>query len=353
MGLDVNVKNNSGLTPLHYAAMNYFSRYSNLDIVGMLIEKGADVNAKDQGGNAPIHTPANNCNFEMVQLLIAKGAEVNAQNGEGQTPLHLTSSNGQFECVNLLLENGADISAKTKDGQTAADLARKNGHVELADGLDKVVGNSSEEKPEEKPVDATGGVELNDSAQDMGPITTSGGEEAPLDVVQLSIKSDGKVLTFAATLNDPPGRFATSPVTAYIDTDNNPATGAKIGSNGPSGFEYEAELSMCIKYSDGMEACSGGSTDGKPTERHGAVDLAMLTGESNYDSKEDVVDSMGFPGRKASVKVPVNGKVVEAPIEYADLKVKPGQTIRILARETGGSPTDGDGYFPIVLLTLK
>lgn len=79
----------------------------------------------------------------------------------------------------------------------------------------------------------------------------------------------------------------------------------------------------------------------------------MFKGESNFAAKEDVVDSMGFPGSKAAVQVPVNGKMVEAPIDYADLKVKSGQTIRILARETGGSATDGEGYFPIVLLTLK
>lgn len=136
-GADINVINNPGLTPLHYAAMNYFSRYSNLDIVVMLIEKGADVNAKGNGGDRPIHTPALNCNFEMLRLLIEKGADVNATNDKGETALHVTSSNGSFECVNLLLEKGADVKAKTNDGKTASDLARNNGHIELADGLDE------------------------------------------------------------------------------------------------------------------------------------------------------------------------------------------------------------------------
>jgi len=35
-----------------------------------------------------------------------------------------------------------------------------------------------------------------------------------------------------------------------------------------------------------------------------------------------------------------------------DLKVKPGQTIRILVREASSS-TDLPGYFPEILLTLK
>lgn len=142
-GAEVKVKNNAGLTPLHYAAMNYFSRHANLDIAVMLIEKGADVNAKDSSGNTPLHTPALNCNYEMVRLLIEKGADVNAKNDEGETALHVTSGNGSFECVNLLYDNGADVTAKTKEGKTAGDLARKNGHTELADALDKVM----KEKP--------------------------------------------------------------------------------------------------------------------------------------------------------------------------------------------------------------
>jgi len=205
---------------------------------------------------------------------------------------------------------------------------------------------------EAKPVKAAGAVELKDAAGDMGSITTSDGEEPPLDIVLLAIKSDGKRITFAATLKDNPGRFATAPVTAYIDSDNNLSTGVKLGFEGPTGFEYKAEISLCIKYDGGGEACSG-AAGSKPTARYGAVNLDLFKGKSNYDEKETVVDSMGFPGSKASVKVPVTAKVVEASFEYADLKVKPGQTIRILAQETGGSATDGDGYFPVVLLTLK
>jgi len=207
--------------------------------------------------------------------------------------------------------------------------------------------------PQEKPMKATGSIELKDAAGDMNPITTSEGEEAPLDVVLLAIKSDGKRITFAATLNDPPGRFASSAVTLYIDADNTAVTGVKLGFEGPTGFEYKAELDMCIKYSDGSEACSGGSTKGKPTERYGAVDLSRFKGKSNYDEKETVVDAMGFPGSKAAVQTPMTGKVVEGSIEYADIKAKPGQTLRILAQETGGSPKEGDGSFPIILLTLK
>jgi hypothetical protein len=203
------------------------------------------------------------------------------------------------------------------------------------------------------PVKAVGSVELKDAAGDMDPITTSSGKEPPLDVVNLAIRSDGSRLTLAATLAGPPGAFATAPIRLYIDTDNNPATGIKGFAGRPGGFEYKADLAMCIKYSDKSEACAGGSTKAKPTERYAAVELDKFKGADEYSGSDTVLDAMGFPGKKAAVKVPVTGNVVSASIDYADLGVKPGQTIRLLAREAGGSPKDGDGSFPIVLLTLK
>ena len=203
------------------------------------------------------------------------------------------------------------------------------------------------------PIKATGSIELKDAAGDMDPITTSEGEEPPVDVVALSIASDGNRLTFAATVEGPLGGFATPVVTTYIDVDNNPATGTQGRDDKPGGFEYKAKLCLCIKYSDGATACEGGSVKGKPTERWAAMDLERFKGDSEYGESETVVDSMGFFGKKASPKVPVAGQVVQCTLDYADLQLKPGQTVRLLAKERGGAPKDGDGSFPIVILTLK
>jgi hypothetical protein len=110
---------------------------------------------------------------------------------------------------------------------------------------------------------------------------------------------------------------------------------------------------MCIAFDDKTKACAGGSDKGKPTERWGAIDLARFTGDSESGATETIVDALGFPGEKPSVKVPTVGQTVESSVEYADLKVKSGQVIRLLAKQTGGQPKNGDGSFPIVLLTLK
>jgi hypothetical protein len=202
---------------------------------------------------------------------------------------------------------------------------------------------------------AAGSIELTDPAGDVEPLHSSGDKDYPgYDVVKLTLASDGKTLAISATLHDAPGLFASDVLELFFDTDNKAATGAQMTFPEIGGFEYKAELDACIDYSDKSAACVGGSSNPKvkATAHYGALDLSRYTGKGPYD-KEDVVDALGFPGRKASAKTPIGPDlVVRGTIDYADLKVKPGQTIRILVREASSS-TDLAGYFPEILLTLK
>ena len=198
---------------------------------------------------------------------------------------------------------------------------------------------------------ATGKIELTDPAGDVQPIHSSSGDYPGLDVVNLAVASDGKQITFTATLKDPPGAFASEVLTIHIDTDNKPATGMKMTFPELGGFEYRAELDACADYSDKSSACVGGSTKAKPTSHWAAINLDRFKGKGEYD-RDTVVDNMGFPGRKASAKVPITAKVVTGSIDYADLNVKSGQTIRLLINEAsaGGNL---DAYFPEIQLKLQ
>jgi len=202
---------------------------------------------------------------------------------------------------------------------------------------------------------AVGSIELTDPVGDVEPIHSSGNKDYPgYDVVKLALATDGKTLAVSATLHDPPGLFASDVLELFFDTDNRAATGAQMVFPKIGGFEYRAQLDACIDFSDKSSACIGGTSDAKAkaTARYGAIDLSRYIGKGPYD-KEDVVDALGFPGRKASAKTPIGPDlVVRGTIDYADLKVKPGQTIRILVREAS-SKTDLAGYFPEILLTLK
>jgi len=126
-GADVNVKDDSGLTPLHYAGGK--------EIAEILIAEGADVNAKSDGsGVTPLHFAADRGHTEVVELLITAGADVNAKNTFSVTPLHSAASEGHKEVGELLIAEGADVNVTSilgtpldqAEGETA-DLLRKHG----------------------------------------------------------------------------------------------------------------------------------------------------------------------------------------------------------------------------------
>jgi hypothetical protein len=127
----------------------------------------------------------------------------------------------------------------------------------------------------------------------------------------------------------------------YIDVDNNESTGIKRYTDSARGFEYRADLYMCIYYEGGGTACAGRITNAKPTDQVGAMEITRFKGDSEF-LDEDIVLS-----RLKSLTKPVPGQVIEASFDYAVISVKSGQVIR-LCIDTGNN-----GVFPVVLLTLK
>ena len=130
---DVNAKDDYGRTPLHWAAYE-----KNLEIIQLLIEKGADVNAIDNDGNTPLQSAVNSGNLEIAKLLLKHGAEVNAIDIRGRTPLHRAIIKGHLATAQLLIANGADVTAKDKYGYTPFDRAVQSGNLELAKLLEIV-----------------------------------------------------------------------------------------------------------------------------------------------------------------------------------------------------------------------
>jgi ankyrin repeat protein len=139
-GVDVNAESRRGDTALHFAA-----GAGNLAMVKLLLTKGANVNAATQesiqvrkgpiGLNhltaliyaAPYGTP------ELVGTLIDAGAQVNAKDIRDMTPLMLavSSETQSPEVVRLLLAKGADVKAKSVLGETSLDWAKKFGNPEV------------------------------------------------------------------------------------------------------------------------------------------------------------------------------------------------------------------------------
>jgi WD40 repeat protein len=106
-GADLNLKSDRGETALVTAAGGGV-----VELVHLLLEKGARVDARDKNGDTALFKTAKP---EVIRLLLENGADVNARNNNGVTPLMQSRTN---ETARLLLDRGADVNAKTNDGET-------------------------------------------------------------------------------------------------------------------------------------------------------------------------------------------------------------------------------------------
>jgi ankyrin repeat protein len=89
-------------TPLHLVA-----RGGRTDLVGLLLQNGADVNAKGWNAATPLHWAANNGHIQVVKLLLTKGAQINAKTDEDLTPLTFALRGGHEDIAALLRSHGA------------------------------------------------------------------------------------------------------------------------------------------------------------------------------------------------------------------------------------------------------
>lgn len=155
-------------TALHYAASK-----NNLEVVSLLIEKGASVQARSQNentalhmaieeagthkrednrygtilrildagapidaanwlGESPLHTA---CYYDMpdiVQTLIDAGARIDLQDLERKLPIHVAARSNQPESIAALLKAGAEIDATDKKLNTPLHSACARGNFEAA-----------------------------------------------------------------------------------------------------------------------------------------------------------------------------------------------------------------------------
>jgi hypothetical protein len=200
----------------------------------------------------------------------------------------------------------------------------------------------------EKPVPvqkAMHAVEWTDPAGDVRPQSTSDGNVPGLDVVRLALSSDGARLTITATLKGPmTGDFASDVVQVYVDVDNDAKTGAETFWSRKPGFELLVKLVACVRYDNGGSACSGSLNGARVKGYYAVATLGRF--------KDDAANPEKVIGVFDAPAVPFEGAVLSASLSYKDLGVKPGQAIRIVARESDG-PTDATADFPEVILTLK
>ena len=91
---------------------------------------GGNSNGK---GNANDNSPGpvSPGNLEVLSLLLEKGADVNASNKWRETPLLIAANNGHVEAVKALLKSGADPSLCSEAGWSALTFAAHKGYSDI------------------------------------------------------------------------------------------------------------------------------------------------------------------------------------------------------------------------------
>ncbi|KAL1712198.1 hypothetical protein EV715DRAFT_214140 [Schizophyllum commune] len=125
-GADIEDCNEGGYTSLHLAALN-----QNLDVVNLLLERGAHIAARTKQLDTPLTLAASDGRENVIRLLLDKGADIEDCNEGGYTSLHRAASCGYFSTVSLLLERGANVNAVNNAYRTPLHIAAQFGYIHI------------------------------------------------------------------------------------------------------------------------------------------------------------------------------------------------------------------------------
>ena len=158
--IEPNAQDCYGRTALHFAA-----KYGQSDVVKLLVEtdgihlnlqddccrtalyfaatyarsvdeNGIELDLVDEDSQMPLTSAEKGGKLEILKLLLEKGADMNLGDNRGRTPLSIAAGTGLSEVANVLVEeNGIDLDLKDGDGRTALSWAAMQGRFEVVELL--------------------------------------------------------------------------------------------------------------------------------------------------------------------------------------------------------------------------
>ena len=119
-GADITLQDKNGYNALHHA-----TTFNTLEVVTFFVyEKGMNVNTETKNKETPLHLAiTNNTDKRIVPYLIERGTSVNAKDMAGVTPLMKALNYFKVDFVKLLLEKGASVERADNAGRSALHYA--------------------------------------------------------------------------------------------------------------------------------------------------------------------------------------------------------------------------------------
>lgn len=139
-GDDINALGNIPTQPPEPCIAYAFSR-AQVEVLKLLITRGADITYSDDAGNTALHFAARIADVELVKLILShKDCKkiINNETGALNTPLHYALGEvsvdldddekaAHLEVTKLLLDNGADVNADNRRCRRPLEMARELG----------------------------------------------------------------------------------------------------------------------------------------------------------------------------------------------------------------------------------
>ena len=143
-GLNPDARGKDGWAPLHVAAF-----WGQVQVVQMVLDAGDSVDLEVMGGQVRVwrddgrplvvqwdvigatalHLAAVQGRLDVVRLLLDRGARVDALDTNGRTPLMWAAAAGRADAVKELLARGADPRLADSEGMSAQGWAKKLGRT--------------------------------------------------------------------------------------------------------------------------------------------------------------------------------------------------------------------------------
>ncbi|KFO21437.1 Transient receptor potential cation channel subfamily A member 1 [Fukomys damarensis] len=109
-GANPNLRNSSMMAPLHLAVQGMYN-----EMTKVLIEHSStNINLEGENGNTAVMITCSKDNSEALEIL---GADMNVTDSEGRSPLVLATASASWNIVNLLLSKGAKVNIKDHLGR--------------------------------------------------------------------------------------------------------------------------------------------------------------------------------------------------------------------------------------------
>ncbi|WP_264328502.1 ankyrin repeat domain-containing protein [Wolbachia endosymbiont (group A) of Andrena hattorfiana] len=110
---------------------------SYFDTMKCLIGKENSLEVKDNSGKTPLHCAASNGKLDIVKYFVdEEKIDASIKDNSGWTPLHWASWNGHLDVAKYLIGRGANlVNIKDKDGKTPLDIADQKGYTDIVEIL--------------------------------------------------------------------------------------------------------------------------------------------------------------------------------------------------------------------------